>query len=694
MLTAGLHLVPRLDPDDPRGVLIRARFEPLLAAGLLDSVDAHVVTRLGRLIGTWDADVLIACAAALIAPRGGHICLDLGAADPWPRSREDDAADVAALEWPDPAPLRDRLRRDPLIGRPDALSGEAGRLPFVFDGRRLYTARFWDDQTQLSSSLTALASAPFEAPADAALLTAGLASLFAPYPGTPQPTVDRQQVAGAMAVLRRLTVITGGPGMGKTHTVRNVLALLFAQHEVRRHGSAQLGPLRVALAAPTGKAAARMRESLLKDLGGRFRDVATPAVGGEDGFEALRNFLLDTEASTLHRLLGRIPDDPTRFRHHAQRPLPYDVVVVDETSMVDLAMMARLVEALGERTRLVLIGDRHQLASVEAGTVLADICGPVRADNLQASETLRARLSEHGIDLPPNGRAAPAGRLPDSVIQLDRTFRFGKESSIGRFASACLSPSFDATKAAAPLFSADAPDAAQLDPGDGRALPIAVLKTLAKGYAPTYEHLFGPRPGPSGEPAFHRRALALFDEFRALCAHRRGPTGVEGINAAVRRRLRRDGIDTGDAFWVGRPVLVLRNDYNLRLYNGDIGLVVDRTTSTGRRRRFVAFPAPDGPTRGGEEQRGVRYVLPSRLPQHDTCFALTIHKSQGSEYEHVMVLLPVRPSPIVTRELLYTGVTRARRRVTLVATRSTFEGALARRVQRASGLTDALWGFE
>ncbi len=683
-----LYVLPRL-PAAQRSAADAAakRLQALRAAGLLDPIDLHVVTRLGRLVDAWDPDALVACAAAVRAPRQGHICVDLKAEKPWPGEVEH--RDL----WPTPGVARRALEASPLVGAPDALRGPAGRRPFVFDGQRLYTARLWDDQARLVERLRAMAAAPVAEPPDPAALRRGLAALFAPRAKDEgPPAVDRQQIAGAMAALRRLTVITGGPGMGKTHTVRNVLALLYAQHAARLRDDPTRGPLRVALAAPTGKAAARVRESLLKNLDG-FVTGAAPVVPDAEG---LRAFLLGLEARTLHRLLGVKRDDPTRFRHDAEHPLPYDVVIVDETSMVDFAMMARLVDAVRGATRLVLLGDRHQLASVEAGTVLADLCGPVDAATLQASPALRAALATYDVPLGDAVVDRPTA-LPDAVVQLNRTYRFEGQSSIGRFAMACLAPDFDARRAAAPLFDPQSTDAAHFAPGDGRALPEAVLAAILEGYAATYAHLdAAAHVAPEDEPAFHRHTLDRFDRFRVLCAHTRGALGVEGVNAAVRQALTAGGRSTAGAFWPGRPILVRRNDYEVGLYNGDIGLVVTRRDAAGAERTFVAFPGPDalpGPGEGppAPDAQLVRYVPPARLPEHDTCFALTIHKSQGSEYDAVMVVLPARPSRIVTRELLYTGVTRAKKRVTLVAEHDAFVAALKETVQRASGLRDALW---
>ncbi len=682
-----LYVLPRLtEQDKAPAKAVCDELGPLVQAKALGAVELHVATRLARACGEWDPEVIIAVAAAVRAPQRGHVCLDLDAPNPWPP-----AADPAAppLYWPQTSDLIAKLKASPLVGTPQDHKGSGTPRAFIFDGHRLYTARFYDDEDRLVRGLCGLAEAAPRPVADPEALCKGLQLLF---PQGDSEAVDRQQVAGAMAVLGRLTIVTGGPGMGKTHTVRNVLALLFAQREAARVQDPKLGPLRVALAAPTGKAAARIRESLLNNLE-TFLQTAAPAVKDAQG---LQLFLTGLQTKTLHRLLGVIHDNPTRFRHDAANRLPYDVVVVDETSMVDFAMMARVVDAVQGETQLILLGDRHQLASVEAGTVLADICGSVHAEALALGEGVRARLAEFKVSLPADAPPVSCSRLSDCVVQLNRTHRFSRSSSIGRFALACLAEDFDPGTASQPLFDPNSRDAVHLDPGPGRTLSQPVLDAMVEGYQGLQPFLRSEdQPPPAGETRYHRRALDALDGFRVLCAHREGPLGVHNVNEALRLELaRRWRVSTEPPFWLGRPIMVRRNDYDVGLYNGDIGLVVARLGPDGVLRRWVAFPGPDAlpedPEQTNSSAKWVRYVPISRLPEHETCLALTIHKSQGSEYAHVMVVLPVRESPLVTRELLYTGITRARARVTVVAQRGPFERALARTVQRASGLQDGL----
>jgi len=682
-----LYVLPRLrEHEQVLAEAVRQRLRPFVRAGALGAVELHVATRLARACDEWDPEVIIAAAAAVRAPQRGHVCLDLLADSPWPLPLD---PSTPALPWPVAKALRPKIEASALVGSPKS-HGTSGPAPaFIFDGRRLYTARFFDDQERLVQGLCGLAEHEARPVAHAASLRQGLQLLF---PQTDVEAVDRQQVAAAMAVVGRLTIVTGGPGMGKTHTVRNVLALLFAQREAARAQDSKLGPLKVALAAPTGKAAARIRESLLNNLEA-FVQTAASVVKDP---QALQGFLTNLQTKTLHRLLGVIHDNPTRFRHDEHNPLPYDLVVVDETSMVDFALMARLVDAIKGQTQLMLLGDRHQLASVEAGTVLADICGSVHAQRLALGPQVRARLTELDVAVPSDGSVPSGSRLRDCVVQLNRTHRFSQDSSIGRFALACLKEDFDPRRAAQPLFESSSADAVHLDPGAGRTLSQPVLDAMVQGY-----HKLQPFLRPEGQPDladeanYHRSALDALDTFRVLCAHREGALGVHNVNEALRLEFtRRYGLSTEQPFWLGRPVMVRRNDYDVGLYNGDIGLVVSRLGPDGVHRPWVAFPGPDAlepdPARRDPAAKVVRYVPTSRLPEHETCLALTIHKSQGSEYAHVLVALPVRESPLVTRELLYTGITRARSRVTVVAQRAAFERALARTVQRASGLQDAL----
>jgi exodeoxyribonuclease V alpha subunit len=457
--------------------------------------------------------------------------------------------------------------------------------PLVIESGRLYLRRYWEYEQQLARAIL-----------QRAVTTAKLPK---------KRGADRQQLAATNAVTRNFSVITGGPGTGKTHTVRAIL------QQLRQHPTG--AALKVALAAPTGKAAARLTEAL--------RDIK-PAV----------------EATTIHRLLGTIPDSPY-FRHNAERPLTADVVIVDEASMVDLALMTKLVEAVPLTARLILLGDRDQLASVEAGNVLSDICA--------AAETAGSPL--HG-----------------AVVELTENYRFAESGGIYKLSRAVNAGDADAALAALRDGSAE------LRWEKLRAaanLGAALRDRIIAGYRSYLES--------AADPA---SALQRLPQFRILCAVRHGAFGVENLNTLVEQTLAEAGLLAPRGSWyAGRPVIITRNDHNLQLFNGDSGIILPDPEAGGELRAF--FLSAEGK---------LRRFLPSRLPLHDTAFALTVHKSQGSEFDRLLVILPEKDSPVLTRELLYTAITRARSGVELWCNEEIFRAAVLRPTVRISGLRDAL----
>lgn len=417
-----------------------------------------------------------------------------------------------------------------------------------------------------------------------------------------------------MAAARHLAVISGGPGTGKTTTVASILALLIEQAHARGER------LRVQLVAPTGKAAQRMGESLRERVSTLD---APPAV-----LDAIPR-----EASTIHRALGYQPRTPTRFRHDRHNPLSVDVLLADEASMIDLALMTKLVEAVPEAGRVILLGDKDQLASVDAGAVLADLW------------------------------EAPA--LSDCVARLNKSYRFREHSGIAALARAISAG--DADRALHVLRGErDMPygEVALLPEVTDATLPDELALAATRGFGALFENV---------EPAERLRRL---HHYRILCAHRRGPGGVGAVNAAVERLLRDEHVirDRG-LFYDGRPVIVTANDHQLGLFNGDVGVVCRH--GTGHRVYFSGHAAP-------------RAIPVGRLPPHETVFAMTVHKSQGSEVDRVALVLPPTPSPILTRELLYTAVTRARTHVDVFGSEAVLRHGVSREIARASGLTDRL----
>ncbi len=520
-----------------------------------------------------------------------------------------------------------RLRRSRLVGRPGEFA------PLILEDHRLYLARYWAYERKLADRLLDWAKSPCET-VDLERLRSDLNHLFAHNRETP----DRQKLAAAVAALRRFCVISGGPGTGKTSTVVRILAALQSQ--------AGLKPLRIALAAPTGKAAARMREAI--------RHQKARLNLPQDLLDAIPD-----DACTLHRLLGARPDS-VYFRHTCENPLPVDGVVVDEASMVDLALLAKLVDALPERARLILLGDRDQLAAVEAGSVFGDLCRSA-GFSLEFAEQLH-RAS--GVEIESGGLFVPP--LSDCIALLTHSHRFRAESGIGTLAKWINQGQ---PKRALELL-ADGGYADLAWKRENARSPTDLAECMEKGYRDFFEAVERKAEPPE--------VLRVFDRFRVLTAHREGERGAAGLNRLLEQRLVRSRrIKPGARWYPGRPVIVTRNDYDLRLFNGDVGVVL----SAGAELR-VYFEDADGRLRG---------FAPGRLPEHETVYAMTVHKSQGSEFDEVLLLLPDAESPVLDRALLYTGLTRARRRVEIHGAAAVLEAAIKRPPTRASGLGERLW---
>ncbi|MCG6862489.1 MAG: exodeoxyribonuclease V subunit alpha [Chromatiaceae bacterium] len=596
--------------------------------GALRALDLQLALRLETLAGGEAPELLLATALASHRVGEGDVCLDLGRYGELSLFRMEGL--VGGPKAPPVADWVAALRRCSVVGKP----GE--RAPLILDDRRrLYLGRYWHLERMLADAL-ADRSGTWAPDVDRARLKAGIGRLF---PDTGQ--IDWQRVALAVAVLRPLCVISGGPGTGKTRTVASILALLAEQ----RKGA----NLRFALAAPTGKAAARLSESIRAAR-------AELALPGE-----IANRIPD-EASTLHRLLGFRPGRANP-RRGPDNPLHVDVLVVDEASMVDLPLMSRLLGALPAHARLILLGDEDQLASVEAGMVLGDICGRGRAPAY--SPALCATVADvSGDRLTPV--AVPGPAISDHIVRLRKSWRFGERSGIGALARAVNSGRVDESLAI--LADSRFPDVTLQPPS-----PDVLSDLIAHEILPTYRELLE-SPDPE-------RALAVLNRIRVLCAVRSGPLGVGRLNQRMEQVLETQGLIRRDGeLYPGRPVMLTTNDHGLRLYNGDVGLVLADQTSSGALRVFFAT---------GE---GVRRILPSRLPRHETVYAMTVHKSQGSEFDEVALVLPEVESRVLTRELVYTGITRARKRVRLLATEDRLREAIARPVVRSTGLYDALWG--
>jgi exodeoxyribonuclease V alpha subunit len=649
--------------------------------------------------------VLLAAALASHQLGRGHVCLKLQAALESPDLAlslppENDSGDGERPPLPSEALAGITLDywREQLLAAPGIVCHKPACLaqtededhpghPLVLVGHprhpRVYLRRYWRYEQQVARALHRRLATPATPPAD---LRQSLDALFPTAAEDSAASPDWQKIACALAARGALTLVTGGPGTGKTTTVIRLLALL--QGSALKAGR----PLRIRLAAPTGKAAARLTASIAGQI------AALPVD------EAVRQSI-PAEVGTVHRLLGSRPGT-RHFVHGRDNPLALDVLVVDEASMIDLEMMACLLEALPDRARLILLGDKDQLASVEAGAVLGDLCH--QADFGNYTEDTLAWIEAHaghrldGVALRPGENTSHA--LAQQTVMLRHSRRFDAGSGIGQLALAINRGEAENCRQ---LLAAPPPDLAVLclERGTDPALDRLVLHGHGDDPRPGYGRYLGilkttrPQAAPDDSPAdpawnaWAVRVLEAFGSFQLLCALRGGPWGVEGLNARIAGTLQGAGLLEGHEGWYeGRPVLVTRNDYGLGVMNGDIGIALRVPVlhglggaSTVRRELRVAFIHPD-------DSRRARFLHPSRLTAVETAFAMTVHKSQGSEFGHAALVLPDRLNPVLTRELVYTAVTRARQAFTLVEHRpEVLDEAVRQKVARDSGLIDLMW---
>lgn len=652
--------------------LLPPQLHRALKAGALRSIDLHLAR---NLLGhahpqSESARIWVACAIAALsrAHADGDVCIDLSVAAERPLFVEQGHAaaltnqhDDSTLTAPPLAAWEAALLASGLVGT----ANQQQTLPLVLDAaHRLYLYRDWSWEQDVATALQARAT--FIPDIDSNALRTELKRWFAD-----RQADDLQQLGAAIAVLRQLTIISGGPGTGKTTTVARILALLLAL-------GGDKTPI-IRLVAPTGKAAARLTQSirLAKE---NLRAVTAAATTTADAANtaAIINAMPET-ASTIHRLLG-MHADRRSFVHDANNPLMLDVLLVDEASMIDLALMARLLAALPPQARLILLGDRDQLAAVEAGNVLGDLCqsGEPQAQATPWSDALLTRL--RAIGLTPQQHAdtdnaietTPAtSPMADSLVVLEKSHRFAAGSGIALLAFA-LKKGHVADALA--LCSAHAqPTENRHDLHWLSPTPAALPALIAAATCTHWENYrYAKDPLLAGQ---------CFEQFRFLCAVREGPFGVDSINAQAKAALVKRGfIDPHAQHYAGEPILIIRNDYSMDLFNGDVGLILPDVEADGLLRAF--FMRPDG---------SIRRIALNRLPPHEPAWAMTVHKSQGSEFDRVVVILPEQNSPVLTRELLYTAVTRARRHVSIWAPRLVLEQSMGAHITRASGLRAALW---
>lgn len=624
---------------------------PYVDAGVFGVTEVQIVASLIRSAGdvACDDDVVVALALAVRAPLHGHVRAELDGiaasvvphAEPVPSAvplglgpdevsdegPEDPAAmlldapdgdtiptDVSSLHWPEPTGWMASLLESPLVRAEDDPEGTR-RTPLVAGESVLYLDRLHRDEVRAAELLRRRASrSPVGIPPGS---RRAVDRLFPPGPDGP----TAQHRAATVALERDLVVVAGGPGTGKTRTIARLAAALMGE-------DAQERVPEVVLAAPTGKAAARLTESVRREAS----EVEVDPV--------VRDRLAGLTAVTLHRLLGMRPSGTAR--HDADNPLTADVVVVDEMSMVDLPMAARLFAAVRDDAKLVLVGDPSQLASVEAGAVLGDLVGS-------------------------RGRPTPTALAPNIVV-LDRVHRFGTDSPIGALARRIDAGDADGTLGVLRGGGVGSGEHVRLlDPEDSDAVDAVIGSVLERGR----------RLVASARAGDAAATLSELASLQVLAATVRGPLGVSDWNQRIDRALSSEGLLRG-RWSPGRPVMITANDQLNRVFNGDVGVVVVDGERDGRPR--VAFAGAEG----------IRLLDPSRLDRHERLWAMTIHKSQGSEYSDVVVTLPPPPSPILTRELLYTAVTRARRGVTVIASDASVRAAVDRPVARSSGLAARL----
>lgn len=587
----------------------------------LDEIDWAFADFLGRQ-HPMSRDPWVALAAALVsyATRQGHVCLNLQRPEEIDSLEPDMARlitqQITLRKW------LERLSQSPAVGQAGAFT------PLVLDGNRLYLHRYWSFEKATADYLLGQCGRHIASDTDMGSLDRLAEDWF--------PEGDRDQKSALrLAVQHRFCVISGGPGTGKTYTLAKIILLLNAL--------AGDAPMRIKLAAPTGKAAARLQEAIEASL-----------MKMEKSVDQSVNGMLE-KAQTLHRLLA-IDPKTGRSRYNEQTPLAADAVIVDEASMVDLSLMARLIMALPTRARLILSGDKDQLASVEAGAVLGDIC--------------------HGIHQGTGTGQGDGPVLNKHIVLLRRNFRFERHSGIHDL---CQSINQGDSKTAVRLLADPSYEGIALHAVDS---PEDVAALLAKEIRQFIAPWFTEKdPG---------RMLDNLGGFKILTVVRHGPYGVRQMNLLVERVLARmaliparHSLETHlhPGWYPGRPVMVTRNDYNHALFNGDMGVAVAAGDQERRELRVVF----------NDTRKGLRYFAPHQLPAHETAYATTVHKSQGSEFYRVVLVLPDHDIPLLTRELLYTAVTRARGSVAVAGKAALLAAAVKRPTRRTSGLRDKLW---
>jgi len=602
------------------------------AKGILSEIDIQFCKFLNDLGREVEDEVLIAACLASYLHRRGHVCFSLREhAGSYAFGHLDETINEERLQIPDFDTWRSVLKNSSFVGKPGDIT------PLILEGERLYLQKSWYHENQLAQKLLNK-SREIADIFDTELLNESLNRLF-PKSGENGP--DWQKVASLMAVTAQLAVISGGPGTGKTTTVIKILALLIEQ-------GIQKGRIpKIGLAAPTGKAAARLNDSLVS---GKKRLPCSEEV----------KELIPENSSTLHQMLGARYHS-SRFRYNSDHPLPFDIVIIDEVSMVDQTLMSHLLDALLDHTRLILLGDKDQLASVEAGSVLGDICS--RAENRFSSEFVE-NISDYGIEISSECVNDDPFPLTDSITLLKKNYRFKPDSGITLLADFVNRGAGD--KATDILQSDSYPDVNLLTTDGEGFMGKAMKNKIATHYLPL-QQLTSPK-----------EVLKAISTFTFLSVHRRGKLGSDELNTQIENILKTQlDISRHREWYAGRPVMITRNDYMLGLFNGDIGVV---------------WPDAGGTLQVYFEREGnLKMIKPERLNHYDPAYCLTVHKSQGSEFDRVVLLLPLSESRVLSREVIYTAITRTRESIEVWGKEKRFKEGVSRQMTRTSGLKDKLW---
>ena len=612
--------------------------------GILDNKDIYFANFIADLSQDNNPEIFLGAALVSNATGKGDICLDLGSVSEKQVMEEQD------VEIPVILPKLDlwieTLRKSPVVGKP----GEF--CPLILDeNNRIYLYRYWEYEKILSELIKRRINEDVKN-IDPSLLKDSLTRLFQIKSGT---DIDWQKVASMTAAIKKFCVISGGPGTGKTYTVAKILSILLEQESSKK--------LRIFLCAPTGKAAAKLSESIKK---------AKEELNCSDAVKQA----IPVDAYTIHRMLQTIPGSPY-FRYHSENQLPADVVIVDEASMVDLALMSKLVSSIPMTARLILMGDRNQLSSVEAGSVLGDICDGSGMEMFSRGyckivEEIAGEKLTHGMDTAIKIIETGKG-LSDCIVVLKKSLRFTGKSKIGKLSQAVNKGDWKPISA---ILKNDDRGEVKLEElkvsGEKHRI---IAKRIIDGYSAYLKE---------NDPAL---ALKRFNSFKLLCALKLGPYGAHSLNRLAEEVLQKEKIIQMDMineypWYRGRPVLITKNDYSLGLFNGDMGIAMPDPKEGGSQ-LYVFFPEASG---------GVKRYSPYRIKEHETAYAMTVHKSQGSEFDRVCLVFPDKDYPVLTRELVYTGITRARKNVLIWGNERVLRAAVSRSIKRTSGLRDALWG--